>query len=96
MNQLPQPLQRRPGESWRAHARLLAYAAIRPEHRTISSCARQWGLTRQSVAEMAERHDWAERAAAWDRRPDPLTAAAERAYPDLFAQLKHLGAGGKP
>ena len=93
MNQLPQPLRRRPDESWRAHARLLAYAAIRPEHRTIAGCARQWGLSRQAVAEMAERHNWAERAAAWDRGPDPLAAAAEAAFPELFAQLKTLGAG---
>lgn len=85
---LPEPLQRRPDESRLAYSRLLSYLATRPERRTIAACARVWGLSRQTVSEMAVRHHWAQRAEAWDRRLDPLALAAKYAYSELFAHLK--------
>ncbi|MHB8643888.1 MAG: hypothetical protein ACYDA3_13490 [Gaiellaceae bacterium] len=63
---IPQPWERRTGESARAFSYFLAFRDLAPRARTAKNTAAVLGLSTNTVNDHMQRHRWRERAEAYD------------------------------
>lgn len=70
------PWDRRPGESPRGYVYFRRYRDLGPLRQIDGLVDRQAGVKRTTLTEWARRHDWKDRAAAWDDHTHRLSDAA--------------------
>jgi hypothetical protein len=89
--------ERRPQETAIAYERFRYYLSLAPETRSFNAVAKRFRVTLPTIAVIAKKHQWRERASSYDRRTGESTVAVatEATIAEALSQLNKVDEQGE-